>query len=237
MSFYHIVFCGTDGIGKTTQIQLFEKYFQSLDFKTLLTRAIGGPKGSEIELLREFLFKTHLKDNRIEESVFSITEDANLRWVEEQKWKHLLSSAYEKDVIVLQDRGMVTHYSYATAKGIEYHEILNTYRNSINKFRELKTINIVLMPESVDTIVNRIKKRNEDVNSALSIKFETVAFQTKVLDIITTLRDQPSDLNQIACGDTSFVVVKEDDTEEMVFETIRKILDAKIQTRRPCKSG
>ncbi len=107
--FQHIVIDGLDGCGKTTQIKLLKTYFESLGKTVLLTRGIGGPVGSEMELIRKFLFENHLNDKYIEEKVFAIAEEANLRWVKEQRSKH-------DNLVVLQDRGMMSHVVYGLAK-------------------------------------------------------------------------------------------------------------------------
>ncbi len=176
--FKHIVIDSIDGAGKSTQIKLLKTYFESLGKTVLLTRGIGGPIGSEMELIRKFLFENHLNDKYIEEKVFAIAEEANLRWIKEQKSKY-------DNLVVLQDRGMMSHVVYGLAKdGLTLEELYHIFLDARNDFYGLETIDVILVPENADMVLKRINKRNSDSESVLSKKYENVAFQQRLLDII-----------------------------------------------------
>lgn len=179
----HIVIDGCDGIGKTTQIKLLKQHYEKQGHVVLMTRGIGGPVGSEIELLRTFMFQHHFQDKYLEENIFALSEELNLRWIDEQKHIHMKSDKKDKLLVVLQDRGMMSHLAYAQSKGMSITEILDIYLKSTDLFAYLKTNTIVLMPNDIDLIFNRIDVRN-DSDKGSHLKFENREFQTQVFDNI-----------------------------------------------------
>ncbi len=99
-----ITFEGTEGVGKTTQIQLLKKYLQSNNIKTIITREPGGTKTGE--RIREIL---------LDQYSVHIDSKAELLLMFAARAQHLeevIFPALHKNIWVLCDRFTDASYAY-----------------------------------------------------------------------------------------------------------------------------
>ncbi len=99
-----ITFEGTEGVGKTTQIYLLEKYLQSNNINTIITREPGGTKAGE--RIREIL---------LDQNSVHINSKAELLLMFAARAQHLeevIFPALHKNVWVLCDRFTDASYAY-----------------------------------------------------------------------------------------------------------------------------
>lgn len=223
MTFKHIVIDGPDGTGKTTQINLLKDFFEFHGSEVILTRGIGGQIGSETEIIRKLLSTHKLQDKYLEELLFSISEEANL--------KSLLTLYYkshsQSNLVVLQDRGLASHFAYALVKEcLSLEDVRRIYSRCLDDFEKLDTFNIVLVPESASVVVDRIKKRNEK-QSKLDKQYENIEFQSK---IINKIKELPQIETKQRFFDNEYwfnyltvsADVAKDDVHKMILQLVRK---------------
>lgn len=99
-----ITFEGTEGVGKTTQIQLLENYLQSNNIDTIITREPGGTKTGE--QVREIL---------LDQNSVHIDSKAELLLMFAARAQHLeevIFPALHKNIWVLCDRFTDASYAY-----------------------------------------------------------------------------------------------------------------------------
>jgi len=220
-NFSYVVMDGLDGIGKTTQIALLEQHLKDRQIEVLCTRALGGPKGSELEQLRSFLFQSKFT-SETEEDVIELISRLNVKLVGKT-----IESFYQKNDIdvpffVLQDRGIISHFCYAKSKGHNRSATFQRFEPILNKSSYWNAINIVLVPKDINMILKRIENRGH--HNQFHDKYENFEIQKKVYEnIIYEVKTR--DVGRRDLGDyCEFHLVEVDDNDQPL-DVHKKILE------------
>ena len=158
-----ITFEGADGCGKTTQIELLNKYLQEKGFKTLVTREPGA-KGLG-EKLREILLNYDGEVSPNCESFLFLADRA-------QHVDCVIKPALKKGVIVLCDRhtdSTVAYQGYGRQLDIEQIKKLNEI--AVNGLKPNLTI---VFDIDIETSMQRVGKTKDRMESAGSEFFNRV---------------------------------------------------------------
>ena len=150
-----ITFEGADGCGKTTQIELLNKYLQEKGFKTLVTREPGA-KGLG-EKLREILLNYDGEVSPNCESFLFLADRA-------QHVDCVIKPALKKGVIVLCDRhtdSTVAYQGYGRQLDIEQIKKLN--KIAVNGLKPDLTI---VFDIDIETSMQRVGKTKDRMESA-----------------------------------------------------------------------
>ncbi len=150
-----ITFEGADGCGKTTQIQLLNKYLQEKGFKTLVTREPGA-KGLG-EKLREILLNYDGEVSPNCESFLFLADRA-------QHVDCVIKPALKNGVIVLCDRhtdSTVAYQGYGRQLDIEQIKKLNEI--AVNGLKPDLTI---VFDIDIETSMQRVGKTKDRMESA-----------------------------------------------------------------------
>jgi len=112
-----LTFEGTEGVGKTTQIQLAEKYLNTKDISCLITREPGGTNLGE--RVRDLLL------NKKNTSMDPMTELLLIFAARAQHLKEVIFPALKANTWVLCDRFTDASYAYqGGGRGLSYSSIL-----------------------------------------------------------------------------------------------------------------
>ena len=158
-----ITFEGADGCGKTTQIELLDKYLQEKGFKTLVTREPGA-KGLG-EKLREILLNYDGEVSPNCESFLFLADRA-------QHVDCVIKPALKKGIIVLCDRhtdSTVAYQGYGRQLDIEQIKKLN--KIAVNSLKPNLTI---VFDIDIETSMQRVGKTKDRMESAGSEFFNRV---------------------------------------------------------------
>ena len=158
-----ITFEGADGCGKTTQIELLDKYLQEKGFKTLVTREPGA-KGLG-EKLREILLNYDGEVSPNCESFLFLADRA-------QHVDCVIKPALKKGIIVLCDRhtdSTVAYQGYGRQLDIEQIKKLNEI--AVNGLKPNLTI---VFDIDIETSMQRVSKTKDRMESAGSEFFNRV---------------------------------------------------------------
>lgn len=158
-----ITFEGADGCGKTTQIELLDKYLQERGFKTLVTREPGA-KGLG-EKLREILLNYDGEVSPNCESFLFLADRA-------QHVDCVIKPALKKGIIVLCDRhtdSTVAYQGYGRQLDIE--QIKNLNKIAVNGLKPNLTI---VFDIDIETSMQRVGKTKDRMESAGSEFFNRV---------------------------------------------------------------
>ena len=150
-----ITFEGADGCGKTTQIELLDKYLQEKGFKTLVTREPGA-KGLG-EKLREILLNYDGEVSPNCESFLFLADRA-------QHVDCVIKPALKKGIIVLCDRhtdSTVAYQGYGRQLDIE--QIKNLNKIAVNGLKPNLTI---VFDIDIETSMQRVGKAKDRMESA-----------------------------------------------------------------------
>ena len=150
-----ITFEGADGCGKTTQIELLNKYLQENGFKTLITREPGA-KGLGLKL-REILLNYNGKVSPNCESFLFLADRA-------QHVDCVIKPALNDGVIVLCDRhtdSTVAYQGYGRQLDIEQIKKLNEI--AVNGLKPDLTI---VFDIDIETSMQRVGKTKDRMESA-----------------------------------------------------------------------
>ena len=150
-----ITFEGADGCGKTTQIELLNKYLQEKGFKTLVTREPGA-KGLG-EKLREILLNYDGEVSPNCESFLFLADRA-------QHVDCVIKPALKKGIIVLCDRhtdSTVAYQGYGRQLDIE--QIKNLNKIAVNGLKPDLTI---VFDIDIETSMQRVGKTKDRMESA-----------------------------------------------------------------------
>lgn len=158
-----ITFEGGDGCGKTTQINLLDKYLRSKGYKTLLTREPGS-KGLGIKL-REILLNYDGEVSPVCESFLFLADRA-------QHVDCIIKPALEEGAIVLCDRhtdSTVAYQGYGRRLDLEQIHRLNKIATS-----GLKPDLTIVLDVDVETSQKRVGTEKDRMESAGIEFFERV---------------------------------------------------------------
>lgn len=150
-----ITFEGADGCGKTTQIELLNKYLKEKGFKTLVTREPGA-KGLG-EKLREILLNYDGEVSPNCESFLFLADRA-------QHVDCVIQPALKKGIIVLCDRhtdSTVAYQGYGRQLDIE--QIKNLNKIAVNGLKPDLTI---VFDIDIETSMQRVGKTKDRMESA-----------------------------------------------------------------------
>ena len=150
-----ITFEGADGCGKTTQIELLDKFLKEKGFKTLVTREPGA-KGLG-EKLREILLNYDGEVSPNCESFLFLADRA-------QHVDCVIKPALKKGIIVLCDRhtdSTVAYQGYGRQLDIE--QIKNLNKIAVNGLKPDLTI---VFDIDIETSMQRVGKTKDRMESA-----------------------------------------------------------------------
>lgn len=217
----YYVIDGLDGIGKTTQIALLKGYFEAKGKRVITTRAIGGPVGSEIEQLRKLIFANKFSPET-EEDLFELASRLNLKWIENSIIEHAKKFPNDKEVVVIQDRGIMSHFTYANVKGMYRDHTFERYKKVLQKSQQLKAVNIILVPQNVEMVIKRINERG--VFSKFHDKYENIEAQKSVLERIAYELSRKDSRKVTNYGTYHVIVVDEKDQPlDVYFKILNKL--------------
>ena len=181
-----ITFEGADGCGKTTQIELLDKYLQEKGFKTLVTREPGA-KGLG-EKLREILLNYDGEVSPNCESFLFLADRA-------QHVDCVIKPALKKGIIVLCDRhtdSTVAYQGYGRQLDIEQIKKLN--KIAVNGLKPNLTI---VFDIDIETSMQRVGKTKDRMESAGSEFFNRVRN-----GYLATAKEEPNRVKIINSADT-----------------------------------
>ena len=181
-----ITFEGADGCGKTTQIELLDKYLQEKGFKTLVTREPGA-KGLG-EKLREILLNYDGEVSPNCESFLFLADRA-------QHVDCVIKPALKKGIIVLCDRhtdSTVAYQGYGRQLDIEQIKKLNEI--AVNGLKPDLTI---VFDIDIETSMQRVGKTKDRMESAGSEFFNRVRN-----GYLATAKEEPNRVKIINSADT-----------------------------------
>lgn len=181
-----ITFEGADGCGKTTQIELLDKYLQEKGFKTLVTREPGA-KGLG-EKLREILLNYDGEVSPNCESFLFLADRA-------QHVDCVIKPALKKGIIVLCDRhtdSTVAYQGYGRQLDIEQIKKLNEI--AVNGLKPDLTI---VFDIDIETSMQRVGKTKDRMESAGSEFFNRVRN-----GYLATAKEEPNRVKVINSADS-----------------------------------
>ena len=181
-----ITFEGADGCGKTTQIELLNKYLQQQGFKTLVTREPGA-KGLG-EKLREILLNYDGEVSPNCESFLFLADRA-------QHVDCVIKPALKDGVIVLCDRhtdSTVAYQGYGRQLDIEQIKKLNEI--AVNGLKPDLTI---VFDIDIETSMQRVGKTKDRMESAAMDFFNRVRN-----GYLAIAKDEPNRVKVINAADT-----------------------------------
>ena len=181
-----ITFEGADGCGKTTQIELLDKYLRGKSFDTLLTREPGA-KGLGVKL-REILLNYEGDVSPVCESFLFLADRA-------QHVDCIIKPAIKEGKIILCDRHTDSTVAYqGYGRGLDINQI-----NSLNNIATsgLKPDLTIVLDVDVETSMQRVGKNKDRMESA-GIEF----FERVRQGFIEIAKKEPNRVKVINSSDT-----------------------------------
>jgi len=163
-----ITFEGTDGSGKSTQIELLEKYIKSKGYEVVLSREPGGTRVSEI--IRDIILDPRNKE------IDPLTEMILYAASRAQHVAEIIEPAIESGKVVICDRYVDSSYAYqGGGRGVDLKSIADVNRIAIHGTVPDITFFLDIDPEIA--IKRRIKSTGAD-----RIEQEKLDFHRRVYD-------------------------------------------------------
>ncbi len=146
-----ITFEGTEGVGKTTQINLLEKYLKTKNIACIVSREPGGTKLGE--QIREILL------NKNDENIDMMAELLLMFSARAQHLQEVIHPALKENTWVLCDRFTDASYAYqGGGRGIPFAKIKLIENAVLGGFNPDMTI---LLSGDVRASMRRVSKRGE----------------------------------------------------------------------------
>lgn len=200
-----ITFEGTEGVGKTTQIQLLDEYLQSNNINTIITREPGGTKAGE--RIREILL------DKNSANIDSKTELLLMFAARAQHLEEVIYPALHKNIWVLCDRFTDASYAYqGGGRSVPVSQIQVIETVVQGKFRPDLTI---LLNCDVKKGMQRVNKRGKKDR----FEKEKLEFFEKV---------QQTYLQLAKNNPQRFEVINADQTVDEIAAAIQKTVNSKF---------
>ncbi len=220
----YYVFDGIDGIGKTTQINLLQNYFEKKGFVIFRTRSLGGSEGSECDNVRKFIINSNFS-KETEEVLLASAAWLNIQEIIAKINSHAYPNKSKKKIIVLQDRGVLSHMCYSQSRGFSRTETLEIHHRNIQASGLLKAKNIILMPLNIDIILERVRARGDI--GLFHEKYEKEEFQLKVLNKMIQELTRRGNQGIKSLGDFEIIKINSHDQPLDVHTQVLKCLNLK----------
>jgi len=200
-----ITFEGTEGTGKTTQIQLLKEYLEVKKVPTIVTREPGGTKTGE--RIREILLDKNLKQ---------LDADTELLLMFAARAQHLeevIYPALKNSIVVLCDRFTDASYAYqGGGRNIPIEKIAKLEQVVQGDFRPDLTI---LLSCDLSVGMQRVESRGvKDRFEKEQVEF----FQRVEQTYLHRANEQPE----------RFVIVNADQTINEIAEEIQRVVNARL---------
>ncbi len=145
-----ITFEGTEGVGKTTQIQLLEKYLKTKNIQCIVTREPGGTKLGE--RIREILLSNDTNIDAMTELLLMFSARA-------QHLKEVIHPTLKDNIWVLCDRFTDASYAYqGGGRGLPFASIRRIETTVQDGFTADLTI---LLSGDIESGMRRVAKRGD----------------------------------------------------------------------------
>ncbi len=220
----YYVFDGIDGIGKTTQINLLQNYLERQGLVVFRTRSIGGSENSDCDKLRKFIVNSNFTAET-EEILLASAAWLNLKEVVNKITEHGYPHKSSKKLVILQDRGVLSHLTYAQCRGFSRSETLEIHHKNIKGVHLLRAKNIVLMPLNIDVILERVKNRGEV--GLFHQKYEKEEFQLNVLNRMIIELSRRGQQGIRSLGDFEIIKINATDEALDIHQQVLKCLNLK----------
>jgi dTMP kinase len=160
----YFCFCGTEGVGKTTQCQLLYDYIRSKGYSVLATKEPGTPHSLLTMTLRGIML-----DNQYDEEMTAPAREFISQAIRSIHIKNVILPAMPKYDFILQDRGILSGYAYGEACGNDI-DLLRTLSNTIV---DESDPNSVFFPPSAERIYDKVIYLKGNVESGLTRAFSS----------------------------------------------------------------
>lgn len=216
MKYEYIIFDGTDGVGKTTQLELLKSYLNRTTAVVHHTKGLGGTGRCEFQsAIRAVLLNNKFPKNNplLEETLFCIADLEGLNQADQ-------FMAEQKRGVILKDRGPVSHIAYALAKHGDIDIIEQVYPNLLTKekemFQKYKGVSIVMLPNSLEWTLKRVWNRGETILN----RIENAELQKKVYETM----ENAHNIKWLSGLNIKYVFVSEQDSKWDIHNRILNIL-------------
>ena len=216
-----IAFEGSDGCGKTTQLNIFANLLREKGYNGAVHKGLGGDGKDFVQNeMRKLLLSPEFPadDMETEEKLFAIADSRNLRSV-----KKFLEESNSN--IVINDRGVATHIVYALAKNIDPNDLYSYHADMYELYDDLAVqfggLNVILIPEDEKLAMERVVARGITVTPRL----ENLDMQKAVIAGMKRV-DRPDTLEGSFMPETYSNVTLEVTRTESIPEVTAKIVAA-----------
>lgn len=216
----YVVVDGLDGVGKTTLINNIINRLVERSVPIHKTRAIGGTGDCPYQMaIRNTVLSNKFPHDKgvLEEGLFALAHIECNRQVQE-----FLDS--NPNGVAIKDRGVASNVSYGHGRGFSYDDIMSIHDDpfSLEKrvFSRHGGINLVLLPNKIDLVMERIERRAKETGVATQGRLETLEIQESVFNTMSRL-DEIEGLEGLSFHK---VYVDELDSPEDVYQMARAVL-------------
>jgi thymidylate kinase len=174
-----------DAIGKTTLVNGLKKHFSEKNIHS--TRLLGGDMNDDYQMILRnlLLHKKFPKDSvELEEQLFAMTDLEGIKIAKE----FLIDNPQG---LVIKDRGCASHVCYALAKSMNLQQISKVHAEVIRQEKVIASeyggLNILMIPENLDFIFERLHKRNQIQGVEIVERLENRSTQEMVVEAMKQL--------------------------------------------------
>jgi thymidylate kinase len=181
--------CGSDGVGKTTQLRELRRWLRNKKRQAYDTKQLGGDGACAFQqAARNFLLSPRFPKNRVdlEEACFALADLAGMEDTE-------INLRAEPSSVALKDRCLPSHIVYALAKGMSMDKALITFGEVTRRQhvldREFGAVTFVLVPDEPAWVLDRIRARNAEQGTPIVERLENLDVQGRVISGMRMFKD------------------------------------------------
>jgi dTMP kinase len=215
-----VVFDGSDGTGKSTQLKRLGALLESKGESVHYTRLLGGDGRDYIQNeLRKLLLSPDFPADEVEaeEELFGVSDRKGLKVTQS-------ALSHGGKTLALQDRGLPSHYAYAVAKGMTPDRVEEVHGETFKAYSDMKegfgSLHVVMIPEDERLAMERVQARGEQVTPRL----ENLETQRAVISELESLRDNYLHVNGTRpdedLGAYVFVTVRRAESIDQVHQNV-----------------
>lgn len=180
---YYIVIEGSEGVGKTTQVELLVKALKDRGYKVLQTKEPGTPLSPLTMTLRNIMLNNDY-DKELTKTARELISQA-IRSIHLEK---VIYPALDQYDFIIQDRGVLSGLSYGAACGNSYKSLLNL-TNIVLDGSDMSHLydKVILLTGSISDGLNRALLSKKEFEAGDAMESKGVSFLNEVSQKMTSL--------------------------------------------------
>lgn len=169
---------GTEGVGKTTQVQKLVDHYRALGYNVLQTREPGTPHSPLTMELRNIMLNA-----KYESEMTAVARELVTQTIRSIHLEKVIAPALKEYDFIIQDRGLLSGFAYGDACGHDINwlfELSNKVSHTLGCSPVDMYNDVILLVGNVETGLNNALSSKQEFEAGDAIEMKGLSFMKQV---------------------------------------------------------